>query len=336
MTSRAAKVGLSLTAIAAALLVAEAAVRALHLAPGFAALPLGQVLALPDAELLWMNNPAADEIDSHGLRGPERPAKSKPRLLLLGDSVAFGTGLAPADTIAARMQALFDERGAPFEVLNGGVPGYNTAQEARFLERFGDELQLDRIVLLYCLNDAFPTAEMPENVMRAARRDGGEMEATEVRRLFATMRFSPFERALFERSHLARLLFLRWRTAAMKLGAAEANREQGHLEAVSNLRLVKNGLERMSAFARPRKLRVLVAVVPLFRKPHEAYPESSVHAEVLRLAGSVGFDAIDLQPMLQQFSDSSGRYLGQDGDPVHPNPEGAAKIARLLADRLAK
>ena len=70
------------------------------------------------------------EVNALGLRGPEVAPKSDAlRLVLIGDSYAFGLGASQAETVSAALQhSLQAELKKPVEVLNMGVPAYHTGQ----------------------------------------------------------------------------------------------------------------------------------------------------------------------------------------------------------------
>ena len=56
------------------------------------------------------------------------------RILFLGDSVTYGTGLSQGLTIPDRLEVQLNESGTGrVEVLNAGVPGYSTFQSERYL-----------------------------------------------------------------------------------------------------------------------------------------------------------------------------------------------------------
>ncbi len=98
------------------------------------------------------------EINSRGLRGPEIGPKPPGgvRIALLGDSHTFGWGVAWQDTFGERLAARLTEQanGREIEVLNLGVPGYNSVQEVRTFERWIDELSPDYAVIHYVGNDS--------------------------------------------------------------------------------------------------------------------------------------------------------------------------------------
>lgn len=71
------------------------------------------------------------------------------RVLLLGDEIADGVGIARADRLSVRLAHLTDRtRGARVAAINGLIPGYGPAQSLRFLERRGVKYAPDVVVLL--------------------------------------------------------------------------------------------------------------------------------------------------------------------------------------------
>jgi len=99
-----------------------------------------------------------EEVNSLGLRG-EEISVNKPnntfRILVLGDSFVFGIGLKNNQTSSVYLEKeLKDKRaGIGFEVINLGVPGYNTKNEIRRLKLKGLQLHPDLVILAYVDND---------------------------------------------------------------------------------------------------------------------------------------------------------------------------------------
>lgn len=83
--------------------------------------------------------------DGQGLRN--RHGRGPVDVALIGDSFAFGHGVAEADTFAARLEALSGRR-----VANLGVGGYGSLQGLRMLERIGLDLR-PRLVLWQLFKD---------------------------------------------------------------------------------------------------------------------------------------------------------------------------------------
>jgi lysophospholipase L1-like esterase len=95
-------------------------------------------------------------INSHGMRGPEvskQRISGVKRILLVGDSYAFGYGVDESATVSAQLQARLSVKHTGIEVLNMGVPAYHTGQELRRLELDGMSFTPDLVVLIYYPND---------------------------------------------------------------------------------------------------------------------------------------------------------------------------------------
>lgn len=96
--------------------------------------------------------------NSHGMRDRELPLR-KPadeyRIALIGDSFAFGWGVADGKTFADRLEHDLADAvpGRRVEVLNFGVPGYNTAIEAAVLRRRAMAFEPDLVLVQFYKND---------------------------------------------------------------------------------------------------------------------------------------------------------------------------------------
>jgi lysophospholipase L1-like esterase len=75
------------------------------------------------------------------------------RIVVLGDSYAFGFGVDDDETFAARLAGLLGGRA---EIRNWGVPGYNLAQQVELLRVRGREAAPDLVVLALHPNDFEP------------------------------------------------------------------------------------------------------------------------------------------------------------------------------------
>jgi lysophospholipase L1-like esterase len=157
------------------LLVAEVAVR---LARPQAVMTVSRGLYVPDPPRRYRLQPGFRgtvsnrvefdtpvSIDREGLRGPEIGTKAPGtlRVLVLGDSFAFGVGAREGETYPAQLQEVLRARGVRAEVLNAGAPGYGVPDEAAWFERWGKPLAPDVVLVTVFLgNDLQDAAPGPK------------------------------------------------------------------------------------------------------------------------------------------------------------------------------
>ncbi len=114
-----------------------------------------------------------------GFRGPEI-AVQKPagtfRIVVLGDSVAYGTGVNDEVTFLRRWEAELNAAGAAqrFEVVNTGHPMYDSMQELVMLRDEVLALQPDLVLLVYVVNDIEPTRDVVEGALLGRAPDPKE------------------------------------------------------------------------------------------------------------------------------------------------------------------
>jgi lysophospholipase L1-like esterase len=95
-----------------------------------------------------------------GLRGPEPDAAARGAILLLGDELTFGWGVADEDTYPAQLERWVRERCPGCgPVLNAGVPGYTSYQGLLLLRELGVRFRPRAVVVQFHLNDALMDGE---------------------------------------------------------------------------------------------------------------------------------------------------------------------------------
>lgn len=146
------------------------------------------------------------------------PPSGVTRVVMLGDSITFGTGVSDGETFSDHLDAL-----PGLEVVNLGVDGYGTDQELIRLEREGLAWHPRVVVLNFCVrNDYF------DNALPVALYDGRSpkpyftLDAGRLVRHDEHVRLSRRQRlavALVERSYLM--------NALLRLGGAPADETAG-------------------------------------------------------------------------------------------------------------
>lgn len=126
------------------------------------------VYTLFDPVLGWRNKPGAAVkynrreyqtevvINSLGFRDIERAVTrlvDRPRILVLGDSFVEGYSVERDETLTRRLEILAAEAKCPMDVVNAGVHGYSTDQEALWYTREGERLRADVVMIAVYYND---------------------------------------------------------------------------------------------------------------------------------------------------------------------------------------
>lgn len=126
-----------------------------YLSPADAAPPV-PLHVLTDSPALYGLNPEHPDISPQGLRDDEvtipKPAGVF-RVLVLGDSVAYGSSVPRGETFADRLERGLRERGGAVEVINAGVMGYTPYNELQYYLRDGREFGADVVLVAFCMND---------------------------------------------------------------------------------------------------------------------------------------------------------------------------------------
>lgn len=99
------------------------------------------------------------EISQQGFRSPPveipKPLDVR-RILMLGDSMTFGSGIETTETTAAVLEAGLN-RAKPelqrYEVINAAAPGYGTAQQWLLYRRWADDLAPDIVLLMFFVSN---------------------------------------------------------------------------------------------------------------------------------------------------------------------------------------
>jgi len=257
-------------------------------------------------------------INRHGLRGPEFTVSKPPgsrRLLVLGDSVVFGWGVAQEDIFPALLQRKLAAAGAGVEVIAAGAGSWNTRTEYEFLRELGIDYEPDVLLLVIVANDIEPKrgarSEVPEERLFEHSAPG--------RRGRLTWLADEVWGALATRSHLAgSVQFLRARSRA-RPGLEELRDSPQWQDA----RLALEGIARLC------RSKGIELVVTLFASDRTLAGGSPLllYEEVLAAQGIPAHRVPDAL-----FRDASLRNSVVDS---HPNAAGHALLAEALYADLA-
>jgi lysophospholipase L1-like esterase len=254
------------------------------------------------------------QTNTDGFRDPERGARRPgvPRVLVLGDSFTFGWGVLDEQPYPQRTEKLLRAQGLEVEVINAGIPGYNTEQEAVLLDELMPRYQPDQVVLGYVVNDAEPQANAPQPptiTYRYVRSWSWE----DARELVAR--------------HLAGQLD--WQSPNKLVTSVRYL--DGFQPASPKWRESKAALGRIAHTCRAAGAQLLVMMLPDTTEPFDtSYPYRIIHREVMAWSRELGVPAVDL---LETFGGRNHvEYMVPDDG--HPNARAHDSIAVELANRI--
>jgi lysophospholipase L1-like esterase len=289
---------------------------------------------IPDPDLFWALKPnlkgfmvngriGQQPIDFRvstnelGLRGPPVPPKGPARrILILGDSCAFGVGVRDDETWPAQLEKFLavlaatageprDTRGPGIEVINAGVPGYSAFQGLTYLKRRGLDLRPDLVIASFGFNDASSWA---------SRSDSEVAADAELRRWDARLMRSRLYAGLRE---------IAMRVRPARPPGQDATRPRLSPEEFDRAILQMN--EVCAGAGVPLVLVIWPYAVQLETRDagHLGY-----QALIARAGGSAGIPVVDLV----------GRFIRENRplllDHIHANPEGCRVAAAEIAGRV--
>lgn len=343
------------------LLVAEGAARLAVIArPSLRSLPLGPETAglfRPDRDLFWSLRPDLDlpflgervVTNDLGLRSPPVRARQpgELRILSLGESTTFGSGVAGDETYTARLPLELAARGFPRPVtaINAGVPAYSSFQSLRYLEGRGLALEPDLVVVYHEVNDYLPSSvrDSSQNEVGVLQTDWQRWDSQH-RGLAAWLGSSELVR--FLRLRVARARIARFDPGGFANPVADiglprigipprlvrVDGEKPRRAGIDEKGLVprvapaerRRIFERFAALTRERGVGLLVV--------HPSYRDSIAHECLLTgLLRERGIDWVDAHLALHPEGVERG---GLFRDSWHPVARGHARLARTLADAI--
>lgn len=262
----------------------------------------------------WEWTAGLSHINPQGLRDDQPVEVKKPgerRLLVLGDSVTFGAKVRTEETYCKRLEAHLAEAGKPWRVLNGGVTGYDPAQEADWLERIGLGLEPDALAIGFCWNDVFPSDRSEWSTRYGAN---GATEWLNGH----SLTFYQFQRGIQRLQ--ARVPSYIGKQAP---GPTCAERVEAGWPAI------EHAYTRIAARARQHELPVFLILFPT-RFDAEGLIDDGLRARLNTFAAQEGWSVIDLREVFA--ADPDALYLPSDN--LHPTVLGHQRSAEAIGKAL--
>jgi len=301
-------------------------------------LPVGSILAvLLAADLVFrLLTPSAPpgttwgravHRNSDGLRDREF-TKPKPagvyRMLILGDSFAWGIGLDVEEALPKRLERDLAGLPHPVEVVNGAIPGFNTTQELRLLRNKGLSYEPDFLLLLYNMNDI---EFRPELATQAYDTDKVvpivEVDADEKIEDFSKRKgLRAFIQRIQDASPFVDYMVPRIGSILRRMGLLDspefswvARTFRGFTDENPGWTESKIALGSIKEIAAERGIPFVVVIYPLLVEL-ENYQGQDAHRAIRTYCESIGVPTIDLLPV---FEDKNASQFWVNFMDPHPN-----------------
>ena len=313
--------------------------------------------------------PNTGEFNSDGFRDKLYP-REKPagvyRIIVIGDSLAYGLRVPAANTYAKRLEAMLNKdsgKDQRYEVINMGVPGYRTIQIIARLEDRGITFDPDMIIYGYWLDDISYSGLVPfyfdqanqdvsELINRGMSQNPAErtikkilLQSQIVRRFILLMRGIYRERKygddpdgnIFSTEGRMKNLPPEIETISREFIAAFNRGKYSDLPGsdpyyaryadYEDFIAWNDGFRRLSQICRDRSIRPLLLMTPvIYDYPGGDYAWEGLHSFIGSIARYYSIPSIDLTDEFSEYE----AYQLRAGDHEHPNELGH----KLIADKL--
>lgn len=310
--------------------------------------PDGRLVGRPGCSGRYLHREFAGvevEINSLGLRDgldEATPTAAGDRsVVVLGDSFAFGLGVALEETFHERLErALAAELGRPVRVYGAGMPGGGVIDERRMLEQIAPVARPDVVVLaLFEGNDLQDTWSRRQALADDSPAAAPAPSAAEpALRFLAALAGSRFWLGSSSLLQLGRVDGRPTRVMEMALEAERpAAIEEMTAAMLAELGVVETVCERLGADlvvllvptilqAEPQRFEAFAA-----RRPGGRFARTAFHRHLAHRLRDHGFESVDPLPRLEEESLAGRHCYHREG---HWNARGHAIAAELLAPRL--
>jgi hypothetical protein len=278
----------------------------------------GYLMSPPSASVVLFGHTAI--FNSFGMRDPE-PSVPKPegifRILLIGDSVTFGQGVAQEDIFPSRLRERLRSMGV--DVGAAAVPGWNTLEEERFLNLHVNCLAPDLVLLMYVAND-----REPDDPFRRARKSAEGFRARLYRSLVVHSRLFEWTAFLYAArfdtvDEERKREFGRWLMMREPSGEPFGENDTGWRKSAE-------ALLRMNALLKARNAKFVL----LSYRIRPGGPWQQAHDRLVPFGRSAGIPVVDTLPFV------SGHRFAELANNVFVDPHPNALAHRLLADGILR
>jgi lysophospholipase L1-like esterase len=283
----------------------------------------------PNQQVFTHDKPA--RINALGFRGAEVETPKRGdrfRVVIMGDSVTFGNGVGDDETYSAQLARRLGGAGSRnVEVINAGIPAYDTWQHTLLLEEVVLSLEPDLVVLGFYENDIAPrpkTIHPIVNELGEPPRVG--LGAWLGDRWIFFLKRSRVLILAWEAYHRVRARW--WPSPAAEKRNALLNGHR-HPALEEGWKEVTRGLHHMRALLERASIPFRIVVFPM---PEQVWnkdaPTSAYQGRLQEITSAIGTPTLDLLPAFREAAaDGQPLYIFWDW---HPNANGHRIAAQAI------
>jgi lysophospholipase L1-like esterase len=347
------KLALASFTIFVALVLCEIAARLVLPAPPNASRePQIQYFADPDIRYVfapsqrgWIDD-GLITVNAQGFRGSD-VAVPKPsgrfRIVVIGDSVTMGWGVADDETFSVRLEQQLHQQfpNRDIDVVNLGIGGYDTRQEVTLLERNLAALEPDLVLVGFYSND------VPDGLEDARGTSGGGTRVLAANPSRGqVMHMNTTSTSWWNRQlRRSRLAYTVGRTVnrvlhrgewgmsrfAMELDVLQGKDSPDIAEA---WQVVGRQFDRLHELSQAHGFAVSIIMLPCKEQVTGEFSQARYQSRIRELAEPLGFGVIDPLPALAGFADKRALFIPYDRN--HPSAVGHQLIADAVLNDLVQ
>ncbi|MBJ02167.1 MAG: hypothetical protein CMK00_04760 [Planctomycetes bacterium] len=293
------------------------------------------------------------QINSHGFRDREyslAPPEGAFRVAVLGDSITFGNHMPASATFTEQLEARMADQGV--EVLNLGVGGYDTLNEAALLEEHGVSFSPDLVVIGYCINDVgvystnltyIKSLERYSSAiynLRVFQYMGVQADRQKLAEDMATANqgedfLRTYAGRIADVSGDAELEQLQNKLANWMAANPQPGRGHGFIGSYTEparVGRIRYGLDWIQRLADENGFKALLVPIPLINETNHPEAYDLVHEIVEREGRLAGMDVLNVREAFEGLTAEDLRV--RERDTVHLNPFGHKILAEELENWL--
>lgn len=274
------------------------------------------------------------------------------RIVVLGDSYAFGQGVKRDETFSKKLEGLLNSYGGKirFEVVNLGFCGMNTVGELQILAERGINPETwlpdvryrglaynpDLIILEYTLNDASTSGRSMEQIKQFNDKwRTGEVVLKVNSEPYMLPIPELIDKFLTKKSSAYLFFMDRYNKLKAKVGFGEEGGESSMFNRYADDSMgwyyVRKAMSQIAIIVREVDIPVILAIYPELIKLDD-YPFKRIHNKLLILGEGLGFYTLDLSPAFKGMGDQP-LSIPLDG---HPNARAHEIAARAIFEYIGK